>query len=551
VIPLRMLHWLGQRSRAAAAKEFLRAVHDPQAAQRARLEAILRRNESTAYGKQYGFADIRDPEAYRERVPVVTPLEHAPWVDRMLAGETNVLTAEAPVYYVQTTGSTGVPKHVPITPSYRLEFQKALHSSFWHFYRRYPQACRGRVLYFVGSARDAVAEDGCHVGTMSGYNFTAMPKVVRAMYAWPQELFSLRDLRTRNYLALHLALQGAPTLCGTIFPIAVVLLFRELERRADELSHHLERGTLPDDLALSSDERAFYQALVTKRPDRARGLRAGKTGDLIPNAFPELRAVVCWTGATAGLYVDELQRWLGERAVIRDAVYSAAEGWMNVPLGDDQPGGPICVTGHYQEFIPQAEFEAGGTNTVGAHELEEGQRYAVVLTTSGGSYRYSLGDVVECCGRLANTPSIRFVRKMGAHCSLVGEKLDEAHVTLAVGGALRELGAESIWSCLAPRTGGDLPGYTLHIEVAPTGDPEAWRAQLAERVDRGLQAAARDYAGHRSDTSLGPVEVRLVTPGSFADWRASLAAEGVAVAQQKARHLVDAAEDVPQALRGG
>lgn len=550
MIPVRVLHWLGQRSRTANAKEFLRAVSDPGAAQRARLLSIVQRNANTSYGKAHGFSSIDSPEAYAAQVPIVTPLQHQEQVNRMLAGETNVLTAEAPVYYVQTTGSTGVPKHVPVTPSYRVEFQKALHASLWHLYRRHPEACRGRVLYFVGSARDGVAADGCPIGTMSGYNFTAMPKVVRAMYAWPPELFGLRDLKTRNFLALQLALQSAPTLCATIFPLGLVLLFRELERRADELAHHLERGTLPDDLALSSEERALFSSLMQKRPDRAAGLRAGMKGDLVPNAFPELRAAVCWTSATAQLYVPELQRWLGERAIVRDAVYSAAEGWMNVPMGGPESGGPVCVTGHYLEFIPEAEMEAEQPAALGAHQLEVGQRYGVVLTTSGGSYRYALGDVVEVYDTFQATPCIRFVRKAGAHCSLVGEKLDEAHVNLAVSGALAKLDSQSLWFCLAPRSGGAVPGYALHIEAAPQ-DAAGFRAALGREVDEGLQRAARDYAGHRADTSLDRVQVVLVEPGTFESWRAAQAATGAAVAQQKACHLVPSVDLLPEPMRKG
>ncbi|MBL4849499.1 MAG: GH3 auxin-responsive promoter family protein [Planctomycetes bacterium] len=548
MIPVRVLHWLGQRSRTANAKEFLRAVGDPGAAQRARLRLILRRNAGTSYGQTQGFGSITTPEEYAQRVPIVTPLEHQAQVNRMLAGEANVLTAEAPVYYVQTTGSTGDPKHVPVTPSYRVEFQKALHASLWHLYRAHPEACRGRVLYFVGSANAGVAADGCPIGTMSGYNFTAMPSVVRAMYAWPQVLFGLRDLRTRNFLALQLALQAAPTLCATIFPLGLVLLFRELERRADELAHHLERGTLPDDLVLSNEERALFRSLVKKRPDRAAGLRAGIKGDLVPNAFPELAAAVCWTSATAKLYVPELQRWLGGRAIVRDAVYSAAEGWMNVPLGGAEPGGPVCVTGHYLEFIPEAELESASPTTLGAHQVEVGQRYGVLLTTSGGSYRYSLGDVIEVYDTFHATPCIRFVRKAGAHCSLVGEKLDEAHVNLAVAGALEDLSCESLWFCLAPRTGGEVPGYTLHIEAAPK-DAASFAADLAQRVDRGLRGAARDYAAHREDASLAPVEVAIVEPGTFEAWRAAQAAEGAAVAQQKACHLVSDTDKLPAPMR--
>lgn len=551
MIPVSWLQRLGQLQRGKSARELLRALDDPRRAQEARLLDILRRNQDTLYGKEHGFASIKDPATWAKQVPIVLPVDHARQVDRAMAGEPNVLTAERAVYYVQTTGSTGAPKHVPITPSYRAEFQRSLHASMWHMYRRFPEAYRGRVLYSVGSARDAVAKDGKSVGTMSGYNFTALPRIVRALYAWPAELFAVRDLATRNWLALQLALQAGPTLCGAIFPLGLVLLFRELERRKDELAHHLERGTLPESLALEPAERALFQSLVRASPRRAARLRSAKgKDDLVPCAFPELRLAVCWTAATAALYVPELQRWLGEQVVVRDGVYSAAEGWMNVPMGDAEPGGPVCVTGHYLELIEEETFLAGGRETRGVHEAEVGRRYAVVLTTSGGSYRYSLGDIVEVFATMGRTPCIRFVRKAGAHSSLVGEKLDEAHVNLAVGGALREMGFEATWFCLAPRTGGASPGYTLHIEAAPPGDTDAWRADLARKVDAGLCAAARDYRGHRGDTSLGEVEVKIVAPGRFEAWRAAEAARGVSIAQQKAKHLVAHVGEIPLPLRG-
>ncbi len=551
MIPVSWIHRLGQLSRGRTARAFVRAAGDPEAAQRSRLQHILRANARTTFGREHGFDTLRGPADYAARVPLTTPQEHQRWVDRVMHGEAHALTHERPVYYVQTTGSTGVPKHVPITPSYRVEFQRALHASLWHYHRRFPDAYRRQVLYFVGSAKEGTAPDGCPIGTMSGYTFSSLPSWVQALYAWPAALFRLRDQPTRTWLALQLAVQAGPSLCGTIFPLSLVLLFRALERHADELAYHGERGTLPEHLVLTDEERRFFGSLVQARPDRAAGLRRGAGGSLVSHTFPELRLVACWTGATAGLYVPELRAWLGEEIALRDAVYSAAEGWMNVPMGEEAPGGPVCVTGHYLEFIPEAAYEAGETSTVGVHALQDGARYLVVLTTSGGAYRYVLGDVVEVCGRFERTPCIRFVRKIGAHCNLAGEKLDEAHVNEAVGAALAAMGPRVTWFCLVPYPG-DVPGYALHVEpTSAPGDEAAWRADLAHRVDEGLGAAARDYRSARAGGSLGPVRVRLVAPGSTERLRARLTSEGVAVAQQKARHLLDREDALPRELREG
>lgn len=544
MIPVSWLHRAGQLQRGRAARAFLRGADRPRVVQAQRLHEILTHNRDTVYGRQHDFASVRSPDDYR-RLPLSTPTSHQAWITRGFAGEAGVLTAEKPVYYVKTTGSTGPPKYIPITPRYREEFQRALHASMWHLCRRYPRAYSGRVLYFVGSASEGVAPNGATVGTMSGFTFNTLPRVVRAMYAWPQELFTIRDLRTRTLLALQLAIQGAPTLCGTIFPISLVLLFRSLAENADLLAFHLERGTLPDGLQLTEDQRRFYQGRVQKRPDRAAGLRQGQKGDLVRHAFPELAMVLCWTGATAGLYVPELQRWVGEDVLVRDAVYSASEGWMNVPMGDDTPGGPVSVTGHYQEFIPEADYLAGSTDTLGVHELDDGARYAVVLTTSGGLYRYALGDIVEVCGRFRALPCIRFVRKVGAACNLAGEKLDETHVNHAVAAALQALGAEASWFCVAPQQGA-VPSYRLYIEPC-TKLPGA--EALAAQVDRALGDVAWDYRAHRQDASLGPLSVQEVPIGTFSRWRAGQAAAGVAVAQMKARHLVDDVAAIPAPMR--
>src|SRR5262249_39684206 len=144
-------------------------------------------------------------------------------------------------------------------------------------------------------------------------------------------------------------------------------------------------------------------------------------------AWPALRLVYCWTGATAGLFVPELQRRLGPRVAVRDAIYAATEGWCSIPMGEDEPGGALAITSHYFEFIPE-----GGGEPQPAWTLEDGKRYAIVVTNAAGLYRYALNDIVEVCAFHGRCPRIKFVRKTVAASNLIGEKLDESHVNLAV-----------------------------------------------------------------------------------------------------------------------
>ena len=537
MIPPPVLHRLGQLSRRKTAREFAAAAADPAAAQLVRLRAELSANADTVFGRQHGFGKIRTAAEYADAVPLMTPDDLQTWMRRVVEGERNLLTAEAPFAYVTTTGSTGPAKYVPITAAYKAEFQQTVHVAVWHLYRRFTPAFRGRLLYFVGSRRVRTAPDGLDIGAMSGLNFTEMPAVIRALYAWPYALFEVPDLATRTYLALHLAVIRDVTLIAGVFPAPIVYLLRDLEALAGELAHHVRRGTLPDRLVLTTEQRAYFAKLARPRPDIADRLARipANPADAVALALPRLHLVYCWMTSTAGLFVPELKRRLGPRVHVRDAIYAACEGWCSIPMGDDAPGGALAVTSHFFEFIPEADYEAGRTNTLTAEQLEDGGRYYIVITNAGGMYRYVLGDLVEVRGFHQRTPRIVFVRKAGAASDLCGEKLEESHVNDAIARALGEV----TWFSLVA-----VPGETLGYDLYLEGDADA------DAVDQALRDAAAGYNFTRAGGLLRPVRIRSVAPGTYHAWRQQAVVAGAAEAQLKTAHLLSSVDQLPEALRG-
>lgn len=537
-----LLHFMGQLTRARPALQFALAARDPRKAQRAWLERFVAQNRGTEYGRLHGLGEARTPEEFARRMPVMTPADLEPYARRLMSGERNLLSAEAPIYYVRTTGSTGAAKHVPITPSYRRELQRTVHVAFWHLYLRFPQAFLGRALYFVGSRRVAKADDGNDVGTMSGFNFTELPELVRRIYAWPYELFEVADLRTRSFLALLLACAGESSLIGGIFPAPIVYLLRDLEERAPELAHCFAGGTLPDWLQLSPEQRARFTP--RERPDLARRLQQAARAPVeekVLHALPRLRLVYCWITSTAALFVPELQRRLGPQVAVRDAIYSACEGWCSVPVGDAEPGGALAIDSHFLEFID----DKGEPRF--AWELEDGKQYVILMTTGAGLCRYRVGDVVEVCGFHARTPRIRFVRKEGAFSNLLGEKLDESHVNRSVARALQAHGVTATFFTLTPLPGRTRPGYELIFEPAGAAAPEGFAAA----VDAALGEASYDYGRLRAGGQLLPLQLRQLAPGTYDRVRQGKVLDGSAEAQLKTAHLVADPASLPPDLRGG
>lgn len=540
-VPPSWLQALGQWTRAGAARRFQRAVADPQGAQADVLRGILAANAETTYGRQHGFADLRDPDAYRAAVPIVTHADLRPLITRMQRGESGLLTAERPTAWLRTTGSAGVPKDVPLTPSYVRAYQEALMASLWHVYRRHPEGFRGRGGYLVGSPRYEVMPDGAPAGTMSGLNFQRMPALVRALYAWPPELLEVRHRPTQVFLTLLLGSLDEITLIGGIFPRTLVQLLEGLGEHAGELAEAARTATLPGWLQVPPALEGAFVGRLRRRPDvAARLAAAAKAPDrAVPLAWPHLRLIYCWTGGSAALYVPALQRLLGDSVAICDAVYSASEGWMNVPLGSEEPGGPLAVGSHFLEFVPEEAYRGGGRGTVLAHELQPGRSYVVVLTTQAGLYRYDLQDVVVCTGMHDRTPCIVFDRKVGAASSLVGELLEEGHVTRA----LARVGAGWSWATLVPVTV-DPVGYDLWVEPYD-GLPDG----VADAVDRALCEEAFMYGKRRADGGLRPLAVRVVPPGTWRRVEQARSDAGEAVGQVKASHLTLSEDRLPPEVR--
>jgi hypothetical protein len=380
---------------------------------------------------------------------------------------------------------------------------------------------------------------------MSGFNFGALPPLLRAVYAWPAELFEVADLETRSFLALALACVSNVSLVAGIFPAPIVYLLRDLEARAEELADHLNRGTLPEGLKLSPAQRAFFAARLPSDTRVAARLRAAARGPreaMVETAWPGLRLVYCWTQATAGLFIPELKARLGPGVAVRDAIFSACEGWCTVPMGDEEAGGALAVNVHHFEFVPEAAYLAGGRETLPAWGLREGERYFLVLTQSGGLYRYDLGDLLGVCGFHGNTPRLRFVRKAGAFSNLVGEKLDESHVN----GAMASLDLGATWFTLTP-TDAERPGYLLHLEL-PAGASRPEAVALGARLDAALAAQCHDFGRYRASAALAPTRVRFVAAGSYQRFRQGRVAAGAAEAQLKTAHLLSRAEELPHEL---
>src|SRR5687767_9829124 len=95
-------------------RAFEAAARQPRGAQAQVLRRLLADNAGTLFGRHHGFGDLSAAD-YARRVPIRDYEALRSYMARAIAGERNVLTAESPLAFASTSGTTGEPKLVPVT----------------------------------------------------------------------------------------------------------------------------------------------------------------------------------------------------------------------------------------------------------------------------------------------------------------------------------------------------------------------------------------------------------------------------------------------------
>ena len=460
-----------------AVRRFKRVLREPEAAQTAWLGEALARDAQSVFGREHGFGGMADYASFARRVPLRGWEDFSPWVERVRNGEPRVLGMERVTHLAPTSGSSGARKLIPFTAGLQAGFSAAVGAWMGDLVRSSPGILGGPSYWSVspltgdeeltGVVPVGFADDAEYLGGVQAW-------LVRRAMAVPAELRHERDMEMfwRRTLVGLLGCREL-RLISVWHPSFLELLLEAAERQWTEVCAELPRG----------------RAVELRR--------AGPRG--WTQWWPQLRVISCWGEQAAEPGWRELQRkFPGLRVQAKGLL--ATESVVTIPWGGDYP---LAVTSHFFEFID----EAGGVRR--AHELERGKNYEVVVTNGGGLWRYRLGDVVECTGRLAMTPTLRFLGRAGNVSDLCGEKLSEAFVGEVLQGLWPE-GERPVHAVLRACDGTEPAGYVLEISGRAG-------VELCGRLDAALSRNPH-YALARRLGQLMPGRVVEMEPDTAGAW---------------------------------
>lgn len=507
--PYRLLRGFGD----ALVRRFLASLNDPKASQEARLRAVLRGARKTRFARDHDLGGVTSLEDFRAAVPVRTYTELTGYFDAIGQGEHRVLTSGRVSQLLETSGTTGRPKHLPVTRAWAKGVSEAQQLWVMAMVRDHEAASKGKALTIVSPGVHTRSPGGLGIGSNTGRMHLAQPWWVRLRYPVPYAVFCLPDSEARLYTILRFALQSSISTLTTANPSTILLLCRQLLNWQDDLAADLTDGTLRRGPAARIDPK-------TRRALSRKLKKHSPPSDWRPASIWPLAVINCWKGGPARYFVRRLPDALGGAIPVREVGVTASEGYFAIPLGDDWPGGVLWNEGHILEFID----DSGAV--LWCWELEVGARYRMVISTTAGLYRYDLQDVVEVVGFCHATPVIRFVGKAGRFLNALGEKVSEEQVSMAVHEASRQLGVAPI-GFTARLLMGDIPRLSLAVEGVPDVDA------LAVAFDARLRALNVEYDGKRGTARLGAALGVALPSDTYHRFRLQRVADGAPEGQVK------------------
>ncbi len=379
-------------------------ITDVEKVQREKLFQLLEKNKNCKYGLKFDFENIRSIEDFQAKVPLTTYEDYSHYIEAIKLGDEKVLTSEKVLLLEPTSGSSTASKLVPYTKSLKKEFQNGLKPWLYNLYTSYPGLRWGKSYWSVTPAITQMESTpgGIPIGFEedSAYFGNLEQKLMDHIFAVPGYVAKAENMEVFYHeTSLNLLACNSLTLISVWNPTFLILLLEYMYKHA---------ALLTEKMAVKDQKRARVVAELLAAKDYHR-------------LWPSLKVISCWCDANAASYAEQLQQWFPD-VDIQPKGLLATEGMISFPIAGET-GTRLSLKSHFFEF---RSVDNGKIYL--AHQLRQGKAYEVIITTSGGLYRYQLRDIIEVTGLTGVFPLIRFKGKGDKVSDLFGEKLHETFV---------------------------------------------------------------------------------------------------------------------------
>ncbi len=437
---------------------------------------LINAGRSTEWGRLYDYKSITSYDEFANRVPVSDYEQLKPFIDRLRAGEQNILWPEEIKWFAKSSGTTSSKsKFIPVSNASLEECHfKGGKDMISLYVNNFPdsEVFDGRGLVMGGShSITEVSTDSYYDGDLSAILIQNLP-------------FWVQFMKTPN---LNIALMD------------------EWEAKIEMMAHE----TMQHDVTSIAGVPSWTMVLLRKILEIS-----GKEN--ISEVWPRLE-VFFHGGVSLDPYREQLRQLIPSGKMHYMETYNASEGFFGIQdLSDRNELLLMLDYGIFYEFIPVDALQDENPKVLRLSEVEKGVVYAMVITTNAGLWRYLIGDTVIFTS--LSPFRLKITGRTKSYINTFGEELmvDNAEKALSI--ACSKCHAVISDYTAGPHFSPDRQTaaheWIIEFEKAPE-NPDYFN----EAFDNALKSLNSDYEAKRyHNMVLMPPVIHAVPQGTFYNW---------------------------------
>ncbi len=448
--------------------------NNPVATQREVLQELITAAQYTEFGKKYGFNKLFSVKEFKQKVPLQEYNDVEPYINRMMQGEENVLWNTPVFWFAKSSGtSSAKSKFIPISDeSLQQNHFKASKDVLSNYYKFFPSSnlLTGKGLVVGGSHQISKLNNDIQFGDLSAVLMQNTP-------FWGQWI------RT---------------------PELSVALLDEWENKIEQLAQITANENVTSLAGVPT-----WTLLLLKR------ILEIKEKKTINEVWPNLELYING-GVSFVPYKEQFDKILGTKINYLE-IYNASEGFI---AGQQTPNddGLLLFTEHgiFYEFMPVEEYGKPKPQTVGLKDVQTDRNYALVISTTGGLWRYIIGDTIKFTH--LNPYKIKVTGRLKHYMNAFGEEVMVDNTDKAIAWAAAKTNAVVNDYTAAPvyfsESSNGTHEWLIEFDVPPQN------LQLfTTELDAALKTINSDYEAKRyKDIALRMPIVHAAKKGIFKEW---------------------------------
>ena len=439
------------------------------------LKDLLEKARKTEWGNQFHYKSISNSKEFSRDVPLNDYETLKALIERMIAGEKNILWPGQVKWFAKSSGTTNdKSKFIPVSDEslHNCHFKATL-DIFALYVKNNPEnnILLGKNLSIGGSQKVSSLSTKTRTGDLSAVMLYNLP------------IFS----RFKNT------------------PSSDISLIPDFEEKIEKII----KSTINENITSFSGVPSWFLILIRRILEET-----GK--DNLLEVWPNLE-LFTHGGIYFEPYREQYKKLIPTDKMHYMNTYNASEGFFGIQSNLNSDDLLLMLDyGIFYEFIPMESFFEEDKKVIPLGEVELGVNYAMVISTNGGLWRYIIGDTVMFTSKFPF--KIKITGRTKHYINAFGEELIVDNAEKGLQKACELTGAVISEYTAGPVFMGEenkgCHQWIIEFEKQPDD-----LAKFVEALDSELKTLNSDYEAKRhKDITLNQLQLIVAPKGTFYEW---------------------------------